>query len=104
MLILKNPLRSHQRRKCRFNAPSGKRGLGQIGRRRGALLDPGRIIDHPSIIDLLPRAFTTHFEATDMLDDMFGRLDRELMVPLAGRPLLGCEGGPIVHSFILRGV
>jgi len=43
---------------------------------------------------------TTHFGVTEVL----GWLDRELMVPLAGRPLLGCAGGPIVHSFILRGV
>ena len=49
------------------------------------------------------RALTTHFGVTDTLEK-FGWLDRELMVPLAGRPLLGCEGGPIVHSFILRGV
>jgi len=39
------------------------------------------------------------FEVTDTLDEMFGWLDRELMVPLAGRPALGFEGGPIVHSF-----
>jgi hypothetical protein len=57
---------------------------------------------HP--IDLLPRALTTHFGVTDTLDELFGWLDRELMAPLAGRPLLGGEGGPIVHSFILRGV
>ena len=65
----------------------------------------GQGIDyHP--IDLLPAAgftVTTHFEVTDTLDGMFGWLDREPMV--AGRgPLLGCAGGPIVHSFILRGV
>jgi hypothetical protein len=44
------------------------------------------------MIDLLSRALTTHFEVE--------WLDRELVVPLAGHPLLVCEdareGGPIV--------
>ena len=86
------------------NVPSsGKRGLGQTSRRRGRLLDPARIrgIDHLIDLPFRPRwASTTHFEVTGMLDEMVGWLDREPMVPLVGRPLLGCEGGPIVHSFL----
>jgi len=71
------------------NVPGGKRGLGQTSRRRGRLLDTG---NHHHPIDLLRRALTTHFEV--------GWLDRELVVPLAGHPLLVCEdareGGAIV--------
>jgi hypothetical protein len=60
------------------NVPGGKNPKKGLSR----LLDTGRIrIHHHHPIDLLPRALTTHFEV--------GWLDRELVVPLAGHPLLG---------------
>ena len=87
------------------NVPRGESGLGHISRHRGRLLDPStantrdrstsRSKDRSAI-------YTMHFDILD--GTMLAWLNRELAVPTAGRPLLGCEGGPIVHSFILRGV